>query len=200
MSSDHRPQMLDVEDEEQRQQRLQHILERLNGESASAGESPNLSFDFGMRRTNSMEPPTELLARVQQFLPEIERSNAELLQRDPRSIDIEHIEDADERIIEMASLGVFEQRQAPSRHSVPSSSSETSFSRSPSRATYDTSSGSSASSSLLSSSSDSEDEGNGEYSPCLRAIRPLPKRSNPVIQLLATKDEEGSSAGDRILL
>jgi hypothetical protein len=44
-----------------------------------------------------------VLARVQQFLPEIERSNAELLQRDPRSIDIEHIEDADERIIEMAS-------------------------------------------------------------------------------------------------
>jgi len=148
-----------------------------------------------------MEPPTELLARVQQFLPEIERSNAELLQSDPRSIDIEHIEDADERIIEMdLGLGVFEQRQAPSRHSVSSSSSEASFSRSPSRATYDTSSGSSDSSSSLSSSSDSEDEGNGEYSPCLRAIRPLPKRSNPVIQLLATKNEEGSSAGDRILL
>ena len=70
-----------------------------------------------------MEPPTErachptfddlgsclthngkiVLARVQQFLPQIERSNAELSQMDPRSIDIEHIEETDERIIEMAS-------------------------------------------------------------------------------------------------
>jgi len=44
-----------------------------------------------------------VLSRVQQFLPEIEQSNAELSQRDPRSIDIEHIEETDERVIEMAS-------------------------------------------------------------------------------------------------
>jgi len=44
-----------------------------------------------------------VLARVQQFLPQIEQSNAELLQRDPRSIDIENIEETDERVIEMAS-------------------------------------------------------------------------------------------------
>jgi hypothetical protein len=44
-----------------------------------------------------------VLARVQQFLPQIEQSNAELLQRDPRSIDIEHIEETDGRVIEMAS-------------------------------------------------------------------------------------------------
>ena len=44
-----------------------------------------------------------VLARVQQFLPQIEQSNTELLQRDPRSIDIEHIEETDERVIEMVS-------------------------------------------------------------------------------------------------
>jgi hypothetical protein len=44
-----------------------------------------------------------VLARVRQFLPQIEQSNAELLQRDPRSIDIEHIEETDECIIQMAS-------------------------------------------------------------------------------------------------
>ena len=44
-----------------------------------------------------------VLARVQQFLPQIEQSNTELLQRDPRSVDIEHIEETDERVIEMAS-------------------------------------------------------------------------------------------------
>jgi Domain of unknown function (DUF4598) len=45
-----------------------------------------------------------VLARVQQFLPQIEQSNAELLQRDPRNVDIEHIEETDERVIEMASV------------------------------------------------------------------------------------------------
>jgi hypothetical protein len=45
-----------------------------------------------------------VLARVQQFLPRIERSNAELARMDPRSIDIEHIEESDGRVIEMASL------------------------------------------------------------------------------------------------
>jgi hypothetical protein len=44
-----------------------------------------------------------VLARVRQFLPQIEQSNAELLQRDPRSIDIEHIEGTDECVIQMAS-------------------------------------------------------------------------------------------------
>jgi hypothetical protein len=44
-----------------------------------------------------------VLARVQQFLPQIEQSNVDLLNRDPRSIDIEHIEETDERIIQMAS-------------------------------------------------------------------------------------------------
>lgn len=44
-----------------------------------------------------------MLARVRQFLPQIEQSNAELLQRDPRSIDIEFIEGSDEHVVEMAS-------------------------------------------------------------------------------------------------
>jgi hypothetical protein len=44
-----------------------------------------------------------VLARVRQFLPQIERSNAELLQRDPMSLDIEHIEESDEHVVEMAS-------------------------------------------------------------------------------------------------
>lgn len=44
-----------------------------------------------------------VLVRVRQFLPQIERSNAELLQRDPRSLDIEHIEESDEHVVEMAS-------------------------------------------------------------------------------------------------
>ncbi|KAF8263800.1 hypothetical protein EI94DRAFT_555149 [Lactarius quietus] len=105
-------QTLEAEDEEQRQRRLQNILERLNGDGPSE-TTPHLSFDFGDRRTFAVEPPSELLARVQQFLPQIEQSNEELLQRDPRSIDMEHIEETDESVIQMnLGLGVFEQRRA----------------------------------------------------------------------------------------
>ncbi|KAI0290629.1 hypothetical protein B0F90DRAFT_1784511 [Multifurca ochricompacta] len=101
MASEKKPEILEVEDEEQRQNRLRDILERLNESGPSTTD--NASFDFGERKTFSVEPSTELLARVQQFLPKIEQSNAELLQRDPRSIDIEHIEETDERVIQMAS-------------------------------------------------------------------------------------------------
>jgi len=68
--------MLEVEDVEQRQKRLrmysvsprfsspwslfvEHILGRLNGGVSSTAESSNLSFDFGVRTTFAMEPPTE---------------------------------------------------------------------------------------------------------------------------------------------
>ena len=81
MSSDQQPQpqILEVEDVEQRQKRLrmylcfliprfspkkknllwsaETILERLNAEGSSANESPNVSFDFGVRRTFAIEPP-----------------------------------------------------------------------------------------------------------------------------------------------
>jgi hypothetical protein len=74
--SDHRRELLEVEDVEQRQRRLrmypyfphclsptslsaEDILERLNGEGSSTEQSPNLSFDFGVRRTFAIEPPAE---------------------------------------------------------------------------------------------------------------------------------------------
>ncbi|KAF8503642.1 hypothetical protein F5888DRAFT_1663907 [Russula emetica] len=173
--SDHRHEMLEVEDAEQRQRRLQDILERLNGEGLPTEQSPNLSFDFGVRRTFAIDPPAELLARVREFLPQIERSNVELLERDPRSIDVEHIEETDEHVVEMLILS--------------SSSSSSSGSSSSTLSDSD-------------SSSDPEDDANRDDSsgsPRLRPIRPLPKRQSPMIQvLLASRDEEVSSetAGD----
>ncbi|KAI0275460.1 hypothetical protein BC834DRAFT_814831 [Gloeopeniophorella convolvens] len=106
MATQQTTEILEVEDEEQRQRRLQDILENLNvtgPETASRMQPPPMAFDFGERRTYAMEPPTELLSRIQQFLPQIAQSNADLVQRDPRSIDIEHIEETDERVIQMAS-------------------------------------------------------------------------------------------------
>ncbi|KAI9510803.1 hypothetical protein F5148DRAFT_511537 [Russula earlei] len=192
MPSVNQPRLLEVEDIEQRQSRLQDILERLNGESPSR-ESPNVSFDFGERRTFAMESPIELLARVRQFLPQIEQSNAELLQRDPRSIDVEQIEETDERVIEMElGLGVFEQRQARGR-TISSSSSEASSFGSRTHSTRNPSS-----IPLASSSSYSEDDKNEDDSPLhLRSIHPLSKRADPIIQILTPEDEGGdSSSGD----
>jgi len=73
--SNHERETLEVEDVEQRQRRLrmyshfphrfspslsaEDILERLNGEGSSTEQSPNLSFDFGVRRTFATEPPDE---------------------------------------------------------------------------------------------------------------------------------------------
>ncbi|KAI0245756.1 hypothetical protein BJV78DRAFT_1287186 [Lactifluus subvellereus] len=109
MASKNPHETLEVEDVEQRQKRLpnawlvEDTLERLDREGPATRESLDLYFDFGDRRTFSIEPPTELLAKVRQFLPQIEQSNAELLQRHPQSIDIEHIEETDEHVIQMAS-------------------------------------------------------------------------------------------------
>ncbi|KAI9459724.1 hypothetical protein BJY52DRAFT_1148844 [Lactarius psammicola] len=186
-------QQLEAEDAEQRQKRLQNILERLNGDgpSETTSEPSHLSFDFGDRRTFAMEPPSELLARVRQFLPQIEQSNTELLHRDPRSIDIEHIEETDERVIQMnLGLGVFEQRRARRRDD-ESGSDTTSDSNSDS----DSSASDSASSTSSSSTgSDSEDDENAAGHPrnARREIRPLPERARPLIQVLPSGDEGNS--------
>ncbi|KAF5375701.1 hypothetical protein D9615_009365 [Tricholomella constricta] len=105
---------LEVEDEEARLQRIQSTLEKLNASSftpATAPPSLNLPAE---RPKPHFVPPSDLLSRVQAFLPELEASNAVLQQRlqdDPRSVDIENVEDGAEQYIEMnLGLGLFEQR------------------------------------------------------------------------------------------
>jgi hypothetical protein len=107
---------LDVEDEDSRRCRIQSYLEKLNSSShtVSASQPVLQKFDFGDRSTFTVKPPTELLSRVQAFLPQLEASNAILAQRsreDPNSIDIEHIADGMDQYIEMnLGLGLFEDR------------------------------------------------------------------------------------------
>ncbi|KAI9441011.1 hypothetical protein H4582DRAFT_1811250, partial [Lactarius indigo] len=183
---------------------VENILERLNGDgpSETTTEPPHLSFDFGDRRTFGVEPPTELLARVQQFLPQIEQSNAELSHRDPQSIDIEHIEETDERVIQMnLGLGVFEQRRAGRGDSASSSaesgSDTTGESDSDSESSSSSSSSSASSSSSSSTGSDSEDDDENAAShtrDTRREIRPLPKRVRPLIQVLPSADDDDSPA------
>lgn len=152
-----------------------------------------------------------MLARIQQFLPQLEQSNAELLHRDPQSIDMEHIEETDERVIQMASkkaktslalstkkkknffqnlgLGVFEQRRAGREDSASSGKDMTSESDSDSDSSTSSSSSSTSSSST---GSDSEDDDDDDARDTQREIRPLPKRARPLIQELHSVDEGNS--------
>ncbi|THH20181.1 hypothetical protein EW146_g1120 [Bondarzewia mesenterica] len=141
--------ILEVETDEDRQHRLQRILESLNTSNASNECSNLMKFDFGERETFLVDPPTErrswpflppmsilpmtslapVLSRVQAFLPALEASNSQLFEqarRDPQSVDIEHVSQNESQFIEMnLGLGVFEQRsKAPSQTDALSSDSD----------------------------------------------------------------------------
>ncbi|KAM5543866.1 hypothetical protein V8D89_002483 [Ganoderma adspersum] len=107
-------EVLEVEDEEQRHERMHDLLSRINASAPSVSSEPPRPFDFGDRSTFSVAPPLELLSRVQAFLPELAASNADLLRRaneDPNSVDIENVDDDQAQYIEMnLGLGVFETR------------------------------------------------------------------------------------------
>jgi hypothetical protein len=116
----HKVEMLEVEDEDSRTQRLQSLFEKLNSSSSSSGSIPmkmgisDFQFDLGERKTWAVEPPSELFSRVQAFLPQLEASNAILAQRaeaDPKTIDMEYVEDNAKQYIEMnLGLGVFDMK------------------------------------------------------------------------------------------
>jgi hypothetical protein len=61
-----------------------------------------------------VEPPTELLSRVQAFLPAISAANEALSQRNPADIDIENVAGDEAQYIEMnLGLGIFEAKRRP---------------------------------------------------------------------------------------
>ncbi|OJA07992.1 hypothetical protein AZE42_01072 [Rhizopogon vesiculosus] len=75
---------LEVEDEEKRQQRIGNLLEHLNSSSSPKNTSSGAvspTFDFGDRKTYPVDPPSELLARIQDFLPRLKAENDSLTQR-----------------------------------------------------------------------------------------------------------------------
>ncbi|KAH8549099.1 hypothetical protein BGW37DRAFT_503560 [Umbelopsis sp. PMI_123] len=67
-----------------------------------------------LRKTFKMPVQSDLMARLQTFLPELESANRQLDQQisvDPREVDIENV-DEDEQYIEMnLGLGVFEEKK-----------------------------------------------------------------------------------------
>ncbi|KAJ4473283.1 hypothetical protein C8J55DRAFT_135770 [Lentinula edodes] len=155
-------EVLEIEDEDARANRLGSIFKRLNSGSPSSlgpidSRLPNLQFDFGERKTWAVEPPSELLSRVQAFLPQMEASNTILSQRvetDPQSVDMEQLEDNSERYIELnLGLGVFDMK--PNGQSADCEDTE--MADSSSSASSSSSSSLSSLSSSSSSDSDSDD-------------------------------------------
>ncbi|KAJ7597708.1 hypothetical protein C8J56DRAFT_920747 [Mycena floridula] len=152
-------QILEVPDDEEeaRLKRLDALMKKLSDKEPSrSGTSGLPQFDFGKRETFPVEAPTELISRIQAFLPQLEAANDLLAQSDPRALDIECIEE-DGPYVEMnLGLGVFEDKTDKS----------------------DTSSSDSSSSDDSDSSSDSDsDEDVMVTVDVPRPIRPLPKRS-----------------------
>ncbi|KJA16415.1 hypothetical protein HYPSUDRAFT_147737 [Hypholoma sublateritium FD-334 SS-4] len=168
---------LEVEDEEHRQARIQAYLEKLNASSQTRTFSQPQGmpkFDFGDRTTFPIKPPTELLSRVQAFLPQLEASNALLSQRaqeDPDSINIEHIPKGMEQYIEMnLGLGLFEDRSAPKADAAGTSEMSTSSSSS------DSDDNEQAQNDSSDDDSDKSSEIITSFVPS-RPVKPLPKRA-----------------------
>ncbi|KAF8181265.1 hypothetical protein BJ912DRAFT_979897 [Pholiota molesta] len=181
---------LDVEDEEHRQARIQAYLEKLNLSSHSrdfTGQAGVPKFDFGDRRTFPIEPPTELLSRVQAFLPQLEASNALLSQRaqeDPDSINIEHIPEGMEQYIEMnLGLGVFEDRSQSQKNEAGNEGDDDDDDDDSEMSTSSDSSDSDINE-MAADEDDDSDADSDESSEIItsfvpsRPIKPLPKRSS----------------------
>ncbi|EMD32447.1 hypothetical protein CERSUDRAFT_126841 [Gelatoporia subvermispora B] len=188
---------LDVEDEEERHARMQELFKKLgtSGSPRQGLEGPP-KFDFG-DRTTFPAPPSELLERVQAFLPQLAASNAELsrrVQEDPESVDIENVEE-DEQYIEMnLGLGVLESRKDGAASSSDSEDEDMS-------SATDSSSSSSSDSDSSSDLSESESESDLKEVPMdedasspARPVRPLPHRkTKPEIVVLREENALDSS-------
>lgn len=186
----HSGSKLEVEDEENRQQRIGNLLEQLNSSSPSKNTSNAAppTFEFGERKTYAVDPPSELLARIQDFLPRLKEENDSLAQRirdNPSSADIENIEEDAEQYIEMnLGLGVLETRPKNSdSHSddEESDSEDSSSSSSPSPDSSFASDSESESDESGESDSDSSSDSNsssiGMKAISSRPLKPLPRRA-----------------------
>ncbi|KAI0328753.1 hypothetical protein GY45DRAFT_1325897 [Cubamyces sp. BRFM 1775] len=213
-------EVLEVEDEDQRQERMHSLLARLNTPSnaGSATLPSSRPFDFGDRSTHPIAPPMELLSRVQAFLPELAASNADLLRRareNPESVDIENIDEDQEQYIEMnLGLGVFDHRgDLPpgipvtevdldaQMDSSDSSSDSDSDSDEDSSEDSDDSSSEDESSSEEDSSSEADGTVPSDQKQKVRPRKPLPKRKDAsgapkpeIVVLSETVDDPMSSA------
>ncbi|KAG6899866.1 hypothetical protein C0993_006019 [Termitomyces sp. T159_Od127] len=174
--------VLDVEDAEQRLSRLQNAFQRLNNTTHSKPAHNSLGFLDADFRPQFIPPPTDLLSRVQAFLPALEASNALLSSQDPTHIDIEHVDSESGPYIEMnIGLGVFDVTGSTSPFNVNVSDTPTfPLPKSPSASSSDSSTSTTGSSSTSSDDWDSDESSDVEiitsFKP-VRPVKPLPRRA-----------------------
>ncbi|KAI8388657.1 uncharacterized protein BYT42DRAFT_611675 [Radiomyces spectabilis] len=63
------------------------------------------------RKTYKVEAPSDLLSRIQAFLPQLESANKELENTDPSNLDIENVNEEDQYIEMNLGLGVYEEKR-----------------------------------------------------------------------------------------
>ncbi|CAG8785806.1 16342_t:CDS:2, partial [Racocetra persica] len=99
------------EDEERQISDVKHIEEN--------DQKLLVKKESGKLKTFPLKPPTDLYSRVNEFLPRIASTNKQLVKKDPTSINIEHIEDGTEYVIEWdLGVGVFEYQKEPSEDDI----------------------------------------------------------------------------------
>ncbi|KAG9317719.1 hypothetical protein JVU11DRAFT_1935 [Chiua virens] len=163
------------------------LLERLN--TTTSSKSAPLLHIGCEEAIGPIEPPTELLTRIQSFLAAIATSNEVLSQENPEDIDIENVPENVEQYIEMnLGLGVFETKRpkSGSRSVTPSSEAESSSDETLSESESYSSCSDSEEGSESSSSSYDSDAASGSESQSgssvdiklisSRPIKPLPRR------------------------
>ncbi|KAH8099869.1 hypothetical protein BXZ70DRAFT_941598 [Cristinia sonorae] len=186
----HTNQRLEIEDADDRLNRLQSVLMQLDSKQPAQGplqQGPR-SFDFGDRSTFAIEPPSALLSRVQAFLPELAASNAQLelqAQENPKSVDIENVNDGEAYIQMKLGLGVFESRATKYGRDVDMPHTQASSSSGSGSGSNDSSS---SDDTEMSTGSDSDSDSDSDASSIdiisaftsalPRPIRPLPRRSS----------------------
>ncbi|KIJ69886.1 hypothetical protein HYDPIDRAFT_104540 [Hydnomerulius pinastri MD-312] len=204
--------LLDVEDEEQRQQRIGTLLEKLNvSTSTPPSSSTNPLQNITSDKLHRIDPPSELLSRIEAFLPAIQASNEALAQENPENLDIENVGEDEEQYIEMnLGLGVFESKRpkagsgSGSEDALSSSSSEASNSSeddndddeySSSSSDADDDSSSSSSDDDSDSDSDSDSGSSAEMIPVSsRPMKPLPRRVSQQAKIEVLSSHSAPSA------
>ncbi|CAG8568270.1 16190_t:CDS:2 [Dentiscutata erythropus] len=83
-----------------------------NEEKQSSNTEQIKKSDKNLLKTFPLKPPTNLFSRVTEFLPRIASKNEQLAKEDPTRINIEHIEEDTEYVIEWdLGVGVFEHQK-----------------------------------------------------------------------------------------
>ncbi|KAF8982622.1 hypothetical protein BDQ17DRAFT_1378582 [Cyathus striatus] len=224
-----RVEKLEVEDDEERLTRIHNTLNKLSSSDPSSTITPPglPKFDFGNRTTYEVSPNSELLARLQSFLPQLEASNALLETQDPQTFNIE-LPTQDERYIEMnLGLGVFESKTQSNPTSTTSSDADaemdieedsTSSSSSSSSSAEGESETSSRESSTVSAEdvvnvplsmfvrdlnkeqyddSDSDEESEDELEIINTAFVPLPRRIKPLPRRTSSRSSTGGGGAGK---